>query len=219
MHNGHRERMRKKFLAGVRFADHEILEMLLGYSIPRKNTNEIAHRLLTAFGSLDGVLSADYEDLITVRGIGPQSAVQLMLIGNLRHLERSEDEGGLYLDTVDKLGAYATELFEGTDKESIYAVLMTGSLRVTDCVCLSGGGYGDAEVDVTRLLASPWLLRSASVAILHNHPGGLIEASKEDREFAARVSELLSMSGITVVENLVVSDGQYRSLMEDMRPV
>ena len=113
MHDGHRERMRKKFLAGVRFADHEMLEMLLTFSIPRKNTNEIAHRLLTAFGSVDGVLSADYEQLLMVRGIGPQSAFQIKLVGALRGVERSEDEGGLYLDTVDKLGAYAVELFAG----------------------------------------------------------------------------------------------------------
>lgn len=219
MHDGHRERMRKKFLAGVRFADHEMLEMLLTFSIPRKNTNEIAHRLLTAFGSVDGVLSADYEQLLTVRGIGPQSAFQIKLVGALRGVERSEDEGGLYLDTVDKLGAYAVELFAGSDKEAVWAVLMTGSLRVTDCVCISGGGYGNVDVDVTRLLSSPWLLRSASVAILHNHPDGALEASEEDREFAARVSELLSMSGIAVVENLVVSGDRFLSLMQDMRPV
>lgn len=219
MHNGHRERMRKKFLAGVRFADHEVLEMLLAFSIPRKNTNEIAHRLLATFGSLDGIFSADYEQLLTVRGVGPQSAFQLKLIGNVRNVERSEDEGGVYLDTVGKLGAYAVELFAGMDREAVYAVLMTGSLRVTDCVCLSGGGYSCTEVNVTRLLESPWLLRSASVAILHNHPNGILETSEEDREFAARVSELLAMSGITVIENLVVSGDRYLSLMQDMRPV
>ena len=219
MHDGHRERMRKKFLTGAHFADHEMLEILLGFAIPRRNTNDIAHRLLEEFDSLDGVFLADYEQLLAVRGIGPKSAFLLKLIGQLRGLERSEEEGGVYLNSPEKMGAYATALFAGTDREAVYAVLMTGSLRVTDCVCLSGGGYNDAEVDTLRLLSSPWLLRSAAVAILHNHPDGLPDASEEDREFAARISELLAMSDIAVVENLVVSGDQYWSLMQDMSPV
>ena len=219
MHAGHRERMRKKFLSGARFADHEMLEMLLSFSIPRRNTNDIAHRLLEEFDNLDGVFLADYEQLIAVRGIGPKSAFLLKLLGRLRGLERSADEGGIYLDSPEKMGAYAIELFSGTDREAVYAVLMTSSLRVTDCVCLSGGGYSDAEVDALRLLSSPWLLRSAAVAILHNHPDGLPHASEEDREFAARISELLAMSDIAVIENLVVSGDQYRSLMQEMSPV
>ena len=191
MHDGHRERMRKKFLTGAHFADHEMLEMLLGFSIPRRNTNDIAHRLLEEFDSLDGVFLADYEQLLSVRGIGPKSAFLLKLLGQLRGLERSEDEGGVYLDSPEKMGAYATELFAGTDREAVYAVLMTGSLRVTDCVCLSGGGYGDAEVDTLRLLSSPWLLRSAAVAILHNHPDGLSDTSEEDREALREAARLL----------------------------
>lgn len=220
MHSGHRERMRKKFLSGGQFPDHEVLEMLLAFSIPRRNTNDIAHRLLATFDTLDGVFAADYDQLLKVRGVGPQSAFQIKLIARVRNAEDVRaDEGGIYLNTVGKLGAYAVELFAGMEKEAVYAVLMTGSLRVTDCVCLSGGGYYRADVDVTRLLASPWLLRSSTVAILHNHPDGALEESEEDREFVARISELLAMSGITVIENILVSGDRYRPLMQNMQPV
>ena len=220
MHSGHRERMKKKFLLGGQFPDHEMLEMLLAFSIPRRNTNDIAHRLLATFDTLDGVFAADYDQLLGVRGIGPQSAFHIKLVARLRNGdERDPDEGGIYLDSVGKMGEYAKELFLGMDREAVYAVLLSGSLRVTDCVCISGGEYSEAEVDTTGILASPWLLRTSAVVLLHNHPDGVLEESDEDREFVARISELLAMSGITVIENLLVCGDRYVPLMKDMQPV
>lgn len=211
--------MRKKFLSGGYLPDHELLEMLLTFSIPRRNTNDIAHRLLAVFGTVEGVFAADRKQLLSVRGIGLESAIQIELIGRLlQHAERREEEGGLYLDTEKKLGEYAVELFRGMSGEAVYAVLMSSALRVTDCVCLSGGGYSGTEVDVNRLLESPWLLHSSTAVILHNHPEGRSEASEEDSEFAARVSELLSVSGISVIENVVVAGEKYRMLMKGMKP-
>ena len=81
VHQGHRARQRKKLLEnGPRaFADHELLEMLLYYAIPRRDTNELAHRLLERFGSLQGVFSAPVEELSTVEGVGENAAVLLSL--------------------------------------------------------------------------------------------------------------------------------------------
>ena len=65
IHRGHREKMRQRFLkSGLEgFADHEALELLLYYAIPRQDTNPIAHRLMDRYGSLTAVLSAPAEDL------------------------------------------------------------------------------------------------------------------------------------------------------------
>ena len=75
-HAGHRARMRKRFASGgfEGYSDHEMLEQLLFDAIPRENTNVTAHLLLERFGSLDGVLTAPAEELMTVRGVGEKSA-------------------------------------------------------------------------------------------------------------------------------------------------
>ncbi len=72
IHDGHREKMRNRFLtAGLdAFADHEALELLLYYAIPRRDTNPTAHALMERYGSLSAVLEAPAEDLRKVEGVG-----------------------------------------------------------------------------------------------------------------------------------------------------
>ena len=81
MHEGHRRRLYEKLKNGDNLFEHEILEMLLFNAYPRKNTNPVAHELLNRFPSIAEVLSASYEELITVPGVGEQVALYLMCVG------------------------------------------------------------------------------------------------------------------------------------------
>ena len=76
MHEGHRKRMRGKFLQSGKdaFHEHEMLEMLLYYSNARGDTNPLAHTLIDEFGSFSGVLDASFEDLLKVKGVGENMA-------------------------------------------------------------------------------------------------------------------------------------------------
>ncbi len=82
IHDGHRDRMREKFrktgFEGMH--PHEMLEMLLFYSVPRKDTNEMAHQLISRFGSLAGVLEATEDQLVNVGGISQNSATLIKMI-------------------------------------------------------------------------------------------------------------------------------------------
>ena len=79
LHDGHRQRKRQQFLSHgpESMADHELLELALFYAIPRRDTNETAHRLLDQYGSLDRVLSAPEQELEKVEGVGQGAAVLL----------------------------------------------------------------------------------------------------------------------------------------------
>ena len=85
LHDGHRNRLKNRFLNEglTNFEDHNVLELLLFYSIPRSDTNEIAHELLNKFGSLHGVFEAGMEDLMSVNGISRHSAVLIKMIPEL----------------------------------------------------------------------------------------------------------------------------------------
>lgn len=82
LHAGHRSRMRRRFLTNGLdgFSDHEVLELLLFYAVPRQDVNPMAHALLNRFGSLPEVLNAPAEELCTIYGVGPKIARFLKLI-------------------------------------------------------------------------------------------------------------------------------------------
>ena len=74
IHSGHRERIREHYKThgAEAFLDHQFLELLLTYAIPRKDTNELAHLLLTRFGSLEGVVTAEIPQLMLVEVPSPR---------------------------------------------------------------------------------------------------------------------------------------------------
>ena len=109
IHDGHREKMRRRFLSGglEQFADHEALELLLYYAIPRRDTNPIAHALIDRYGSLSAVLAAPVEDLQKVEGIGESAAILLKLVPRLCAKARlaDADRQELILNTASRPGA------------------------------------------------------------------------------------------------------------------
>ena len=101
LHSGHRERLRDKFKNGKEsFKEHELLELLLSYSIPRKDTNALAHSLINEFGSLKNVLNADAELLSSVKGVGDNSACFLSLVGYLTKILNKKEISKATLSTI-----------------------------------------------------------------------------------------------------------------------
>lgn len=217
IHDGHRERLREKFLAGGHFQPHELLELLLTYSIPRINTNEIAHRLINHFGSIDAVFSADTDELQEVAGIGEKSAILIRLASEIYDCFGADIPHRVSLDSVGKLGRYAVILFRGMKKEAVYVVLLDAELRVNDCVRLAGGSMSQVKIDMQRVLKLTSARKSAAVALLHNHPDGLTDPSEEDMEFVSRVTELFHLMGLEVIEHIIVAGEEYRALMADQK--
>ncbi len=82
LHKGHRGRLKARFLREGEdsFDDHQVLELLLFYAVPRLDTNPSAHRLMQRFGSFSAVLEADPKDLSSVEGVGANAAAFLAMI-------------------------------------------------------------------------------------------------------------------------------------------
>ena len=115
IHAGHRARMREKFSLYGRdiFHTHELLEMLLYHVIPYKNTNPIAKNLLDRFGSLDGVLSASRDELLSVDGVGPKAADMLLSLAKITPdiLTLCGDDNTRTFDDFSELGRFFVDYF------------------------------------------------------------------------------------------------------------
>ena len=150
-HEGHRERLKNRFLSdGLKgFEKHNILELLLFYSIPRQDTNEIAHDLLDKFGSLKGVFDADFNELIKVKGIKENSATLIKLIPQLAQAYISEDcdDEEMIFDHADKIGSFLTKKYIGETKEVVYLMILDNKFRLIKLVKLAEGSVNSSRIE------------------------------------------------------------------------
>ena len=139
IHDGHREKMRRRFaqtgLSG--FADHEALELLLFYAIPRRDTNPLAHRLLERYGSLEGVFTAPAEDLEKVEGMGESAALLLRLVPLLAEKSRERTDGPVILNSTERAGEYLLRRFDGKKNELVYELCLDRKGKLLACKLLS----------------------------------------------------------------------------------
>ena len=217
IHDGHREKMRQRFLSGglEHFADHEALELLLFYAIPRKDTNETAHLLLERYGSLSAVFNAPVEDLMKAEGIGESAAVFLKLVPAV--CQKAKLSGGgrdVILNTTEETGNYLIERFSGETAEVIYALCIDRKGKLLACKRLGEGGVASADLDIRKLMENA-ILTSASVVILaHNHPSGVALPSGEDYAATTRVQQALATIGVELADHIIVADGDFVSLKD-----
>ena len=217
IHDGHREKMRQRFLRGGldAFADHEALELLLYYAIPRKDTNPIAHALMERYGSLSAVLTAPVEDLEKVEGIGESAAVLLKLAPQLyRKARLSDAEQETVLNSVSRVGAYLLDRFAGEKNEVLYQLCLDRKGKLLACKKLGEGDIASAELDIRRLVENALLTGASSVILAHNHPSGVALPSEEDYIATSRAKEALAVVGVVLTDHIIVADGDFVSMSD-----
>ena len=217
IHDGHREKMRQRFLkSGLEsFADHEALELLLYYAIPRRDTNPIAHALMERYGSLSAVLSAPPEDLKNVEGIGDSGAVLLRLVAQLCQKARLADaERETVLSSVDRVGAYLLDRLSGERNEVIYQLCLDRKGRLLACKRLGEGGVASADLDIRRLMENALITNASTVVLAHNHPSGIALPSQEDYASTERARRALETIGVQLTDHIIVADGDFVSMAD-----
>lgn len=217
IHRGHREKMRQRFLKGglEHFADHEALEILLYYAIPRQDTNPIAHRLMERYGSLSAVLTAPVEDLKKVEGVGESAAVLLLLAGQIGRKARLSDAAqSRALTDVESVGAYLLERFAGEIHEVVFQLCLDRKGKLLACKRLNDGGASSATLDVRKMVENAILTSASTVILAHNHPSGITLPSDDDCAATTRAVRALETIGVTLADHIIVADGDFVSMAQ-----
>jgi DNA repair protein RadC len=215
-HAGHRKRLRERYVrSGMDdFADHEVIELLLTYAIPRVNVNEQAHALIERFGSVAGVMDAAVEELCEVKGIGFEAARFLKLLPEVfRRYQLASCDGRLVLDTMAKLGDYLHARYTGVAVERVYLLLLNNSLKVIDCVHLGDGSVNCSSVTVRTIAEHALRKNAAAVVLAHNHPRGLAIPSGADLEVTRNVECALETIGVPLLEHMIVTENNYAPIL------
>jgi len=219
VHDGHRSRMRQRYLNGGldQFAEHEILELLLFNVIARRDTNEVAHRLLERFGSLAKVFDAPISALQEVDGMGDAAATLIKLIPDIYRSYRIsgvQDSDACISDAQRLLDA-TNHLFIGKPFELCYAVLLDSSLRVIRIEEL-GQGYDQAvEIDFRRMVDAVSKAQAHSVALCHNDPNSNPYPSREDVDVTKTARQILDAIRVSLMDHLVIANGTAISMRQE----
>ena len=198
------------------YAEHELLEMLLYYAVPRTDTNPIAHALLERFGSLKGVLDAGVTELQSVKGVGETSAHLIRLSAEVlcRYLTDEPSKAARF-DTIGKITEYLYPKFVGLDYECLYIMLFNNRLNMLGCERISEGIVNCSDV-MTRKIAELIISTGASAILLaHNHPNGLAIPSNVDRETTETLRTYVENMKVTLLDHLVFADRKYSSIMQE----
>lgn len=217
LHSGHRQRMKQRMLEyGIdSFHDYEVLEMILYYSIPKKDTNEIAHRLLNTFGTLKDVFDADYSELITVKGIKESSATLIKLFQKTTQRYWQEefiDDGRPDLSTEEKMMEYCKTLFLGEKNEMIYILALDNNLHLMAKKLLSEGMPNRVELSIGQITDFAIKKGSGILVLSHNHPSGISSPSHADISFTDRQFTSLRSIGIILHDHIVVGNDGATSM-------
>ena len=217
IHSGHRKRTRQRYLSqGLEgFSDHEVLELLLYYAIPRADVNPLAHRLMERFGSFHGVLDAEPGELTEVEGVGESAAALLRLIRdvNRRYLLDKQEKRPRITGSEDA-GKLFLPYFFGLREERVYAAFLDDELRLLKCRLLFEGGINYAPLSVRKLVEAALREKATGVILAHNHPAGQAIPSVEDREATLRIRSALEAVQIRLHDHIIVAGEEFTSMEE-----
>lgn len=217
VHDGHRKRLKRRFLSeGLdSFEDHNILELLLFYALPRSDTNEIAHRLLEQFKSLSGVFDAPLEELCKIKGISEHSATLIKLIPRLTsayHTDKSKDIK--IISSTNAAGKFFVPRFYGKANEEVHVMLLDDKKKVIKCEKVFEGTVNSTPITVKKVVAMAVNSNATGVILAHNHPGGIALPSKSDLRATEKIYRALELINIQLCDHIIVADDDFVSLTD-----
>ncbi|MDE6596989.1 MAG: hypothetical protein K2K44_13395, partial [Oscillospiraceae bacterium] len=217
VHDGHRERMRKRFRETGSFegySDHEIIEMLLFYTHTSRNTNDIAHELMERFGSIAGILEANYDDLTKVNYITENAAMLFKMIPKFLPIYYNSKNNGMIYNDSQKLIDLFEPYFVGLAHEEFRAAYFDNKLALIKNVALDSGDTSSSSVNIRKLVEIALRENAATIAIAHNHPKTSSKPSTADINTTKEIIDVLRPMKIDFLDHIIVGEDSTISLRE-----
>lgn len=216
-HTDHRKRVKERFRKeGLdNFDERYVLELLLFYCVPRKDTKELAIRLLNHFGSIVQVLDATPEELEKIPGVGEGVATFLALrkaVDRYYQIKRDEMDNSSPLYTADDFGRCLRSRFEHQRNEVVYVLCLDAKCKLIGCVFVGEGSVNSANVPVRRVVEVCLNANATTVVLAHNHPSGVAIPSPEDVQTTNRLAQALRSVDIHLADHLIFAESDHISL-------
>ena len=216
-HDGHRARLKQRFLEeGIdSFQPHEVIELLLFYAVPYKDTNALAHRLVEEFGSIAGIMDAPFEELTGVSGVGENMATLLKLIPALSRrysISRSADAG--VVNSSAEAGRYLIPYFVGRTNEMALLLCLDAKGKVLGVERISEGSINATLLDVRKIVSAAIKYGASAAVLAHNHTSGIAVPSREDIAATKKAKTALEAVDVVLLDHVIVAEEDFVSMAQ-----
>ena len=206
---GHRERLRARYrLSGeAALQDYELLELLLTFAIPRRDTKLLAKKLLERFGTLARVFEAEPEILEQIDGIGPHATTLISLVRPLATRFLTEPRGAkTVLRSTGDAAAYFQAKLKGLPEEEVHVAFVNAKNAVTATECLQRGTVDQSVVYVRKVIERALAHKASGFLLAHNHPSGDPTPSTQDRDLTQAIKAAAATVGVRFLDHLIVGE-------------
>jgi len=212
---GHRARLRERFRSGgaKALADYELLELLLTFAMPRRDTKPTAKDLLRRFGTFAGVLDQPAEVLAAIPGLGPQSATMMSAVraAMARYLEEQLDAAPA-LQTPEDVVAFARVTLGAKQREGVLLLCLNDANRLLHHALVGEGTVNRTAVHAREVLKEALVHNATRLVLIHNHPSGDPTPSDDDHRMTRQIERLAGEFDIALVDHLIVTPRKAFSL-------
>lgn len=213
-HAGHRSRLRARLLNDADgLADYELVEYLLALAIPRRDTKPLAKALLREFGSLAQLVSADPESLRRVDGLGDTAIAALKIVqaASLRMLKDGFRDKPL-LSNWDALLDWLRADMGPIDVERVRILYLNARNMLIRDEVMSEGSIDQSAIYVREVVKRALELSAAAIIVVHNHPSGNPDPSRQDIAITRDLAGAAGKLGITLHDHIIIGGSDFRSL-------
>lgn len=212
-HLGHRARLRTRLLGDADgMADYELVEYLLALAIPRRDTKPLAKALLHEFGSLAQLIAADPDVLRRVDGMGETAIAALKIVqaAGLRML-KGEFRDKPLLSSWDALLDWLRADMGPIEVERVRVLYLNARNMLIRDELASEGSIDQSAIYVREVIKRALELGASAIILVHNHPSGSPEPSRQDIAITRDIAEAAAKLGIALHDHIIIGGSDHRS--------
>lgn len=220
LHANHRQRVRTRYIKDGNldsFEPHQVLELLLFYAVPRRDTNELAHKILNEYGSLYTLMNAKPEDIIKRCKVSETTAVLITMIPYIyrKYLNSGLIKDNKVINKFEIARSYFESELTGRPLECFFMLCLDINKRPKKMLQISEGSVSSTPVYMDKIVGDAILYNASFVIIGHNHPNGNKKPSSADTEVTMRIRSALEHVGIQVLDHIIICGKDYFSYAEN----
>ncbi len=218
MHEHHRDRLRDKVFVNVEaLNEYEKLELILFNAMPRKNTNDIAHRLIDEFGSTYNVLNSSIEQLIRIQGVGKTISSYLVTLGAVLKQCKKADDKFPPVFSFNDVKEPLINAYKDFNEEAFMVFFLDKNNMIFERKIIHGNSRVKVDIDLTELSKQVLMSKPAAMIIAHNHLNGVCFPSDDDDNATEKIIMVLMLAGVPLLDHIIVSGNEVYSYYYDGR--